>query len=246
MAERDVFQGNDGNFIEFFTKEIKNNVLSEKEGRPIYASQHWVKIWAPGSKDKPEFPMDEIREERYKVAYDTWKARITSGETGVMGTPLIVWPTIDRAMAVGLRDQGILSVEMLAAIKDSDIHRFGPGIRLLRQQAQAFLEAAKGQAPLTALTKQLEDLRAQVAQKDQQMAEVMALVAAKGIDPNASPAAAPVNGAMEAMQEQLAEMQRAMSKMKPERRPYRHHKRAPNRPKAKERIAAETEAPEAA
>lgn len=195
MAERDIFQSPDGNFIEFLSKEMKNEVLSAKEGRPIYETQHWVKVWAAGAKDKPEFRMDKIRAERYHEQYETWKRRIENGETGIIGTPLTQWPMIDRALAAGLRDQGILSVEMLAAIKDSDLHRFGPGIRNLRTQAQGFVEAAKGQAPVTKLTRELEEAREQIRTLQAQMTEVNALAVAKGIDPNAaqSQTAAPID-----------------------------------------------------
>lgn len=186
MADTDIFGPcADGNWVEFSTKEHKNQHLSAQEGRPIYVSMHWVKVISPGdTKTAFETPMTETYIQRYHDEYENWKRRKQTGETGVIGTSLMAWPQIDRARAAELADMKIISVEMLAAIKDGDLHRFGPNMRELRSQAQNFLAMAKGQAPITALQAENESLRAQLAAVQQQMTEVVALVKEKGGDPD--------------------------------------------------------------
>jgi len=177
----------DGNFVEFFTKDKKLDVESQKQGRPIFVTEDWVKIGSPGDlKTRPEFQMTEIYCNRYEKEYTTWKKRLEGGDSnGVIGTPLLEWPQIDRSLAVGLRAQGILNVEMLAAIQDSNLHNFGPGMRAKRDQAKAFLEAARGHAPIARLTEENRQLRDQLTALQQQMAEVAAAVKERADDPNA-------------------------------------------------------------
>lgn len=188
MADIDTFGPcADGNFIEFFTKDKRLDNESLKQGRPIFVCEDWVKIGSPGDlKTRPEFQMSEVYVERYKKEYEAWKRRLSGEDSaGVIGTPLTQWPQIDRALAVSLRAQGVHNVEMLAGITDANIHNFGPGIRQLRSQAQAFLEAAKGHAPIAKLTLENEQLKQQLDAVSQQLSVIAALVKEKGLDVDA-------------------------------------------------------------
>lgn len=225
MADKDIYGPcKDGNTIEFFMKEVKDEAGSAAKGYPEYTMQHWIRIIQPGSRDQPEFLMDDIRIERYREEYEAWKRRLATGETGSIGTPLTQWPTIDRAMAAGLRDMGIYNVEMLANILDSNISKFPPNMRTLRDQARAFLEAAKSNAPLTKMAKQIEDLQAQLAARDQQIADILSVMQEKGVDPGTAQAAAPAIDMQRAIdaavKKALASVPGVKAKGKPRGRPF--------------------------
>ena len=74
-------------------------------------------------------------------AYDAWK----KGKTApIDGTPLIAWPGATPQLVKALEPYHIRSVEDLAAIEDNVMTRTGvPGIRALKNNALAFIDAQK-------------------------------------------------------------------------------------------------------
>lgn len=101
-----------------------------------------------------------------KPHYDAWKA---GKEAPVNGLRLEAWPGATPQLVKALASFHIRTVEDLADLEDAALTKVPiPGIRSIRQNAKAFVEAQKATAPvagkIATLEKDNEDLRTQVAE----------------------------------------------------------------------------------
>jgi hypothetical protein len=91
-----------------------------------------------------------------KPYYDHWKQ---GKDTPINGTPLAAWPGATPQLVKALEPYHIRSVEDLAKIEDSTMNRLGvPGIRVLKSNALAFLEAQQNTAAVAGEVAQLREL----------------------------------------------------------------------------------------
>lgn len=90
-------------------------------------------------------------------AYREWKDGNALPETG---TPLISWAGVNKAQVDALKSAHIKTVEQLAGLPDGNMQNMRiPNLRVLRDQAQAFLASAKGDNKLNDVIKENADLR---------------------------------------------------------------------------------------
>lgn len=90
-------------------------------------------------------------------AYREWKDGNALPETG---TPLISWAGVNKAQVEALKSAHIKTVEQLAGLPDGNMEKMRvPGLRVLREQAQAFLSSAKSDSKLNDVIKENADLR---------------------------------------------------------------------------------------
>lgn len=106
-----------------------------------------------------------------KPFYDHWK----EGKTApIDGTPLAAWPGATPQLVKALEPHHIRSVEDLSKIEDNLMNRLGvPGIRGLKANAIAFLEAQKNTAAVAGEVAQLREL---VQSQASEIEELTALV----------------------------------------------------------------------
>ena len=91
-----------------------------------------------------------------KPYYEAWKS---GKDAPVNGTPLAAWPGATPALVKALAPFHIKSVEDLAVIEEGTINRCGvPGIRVMKTNAQAFLDAQKNTAGVAGEVAQLREL----------------------------------------------------------------------------------------
>lgn len=113
-------------------------------------------------------------------AYKAWKE---GHEIPVDGTPLGVWPGINEAQAQAFRSAGLKTVEHVATMPDSIMSRIPlPGVRELKAQAAAFLEASDRNAVAAKVAEQ----DGEIAALKEQLAAAMELLeeqAGKGKKP---------------------------------------------------------------
>lgn len=103
-------------------------------------------------------------------AYNAWKE---GHEIPLEGTPLGVWPGINEAQAQAFRSAGLKTVEHIATMPDSIMSRIPlPGVRDLKAQAQAFLEAADRNAVASKVAEQ----DGEIAALKEQLAAAMELL----------------------------------------------------------------------
>lgn len=103
-------------------------------------------------------------------SYQAWKK---GHELPVNGTPLSNWPGLNAAQADVLRKLAISSVEQVATMNDAIMSKIQlPGVREIKAQAQAFLDAQGG----ADMANRLTGLEESNAALQEQLAAAMALL----------------------------------------------------------------------
>lgn len=184
------YRTDDGSAVRVWRDPVKNNFLSEREGRPIYDDALYVEIITPGQKNAtasyeiervyaPEAGMPTYRHPKYAELSEILEAfkRNDEGGASLAGTPLKEWPEISRSMAASLRDGGVFTVEALAALPDTRIGVVGPDGRTWRTKAQVWLESVKDAGRATALAAELERQKLDNGQLQEQVRQLAAQVA---------------------------------------------------------------------
>lgn len=193
-----------GNVYSFEWVTRRNDVASQKAGRPVYDQALMVEIRSAGATKSVPVEEIEIRytdgngaqqvrprmahifengreltmRERYKQYLDAWEGNL---EAPNGGTPLEAWPrTADVALIASLRESGIYTVEMLADLPDSRLDVLPLGGRDLREQAKVFIAAAAGNAQYEGIIAQNVDMKAQIELLQKQIAEIHAADARRG------------------------------------------------------------------
>ncbi len=151
---------NSGVFPRFFVEAVEDKAASKEAGRPIFKDQEMVEVRIAGDKNNvPVFKVKDHHRERWPEAY----ARFQQGQEQVAeGTPLEQWAVMTRSKAEELKALGIMTVEALADLPDSAIHRIGMGARELMAQAVAFLANAEEGAQVGKLAAENVELKEQV------------------------------------------------------------------------------------
>lgn len=142
----------------------RNDAKSREEGRPIFEMTEFIRIMVPGDKDTIiDRPANELDRMRFSDRYQRFK----SGMTQVQGTPLSEEIWLTKAQTEELKFFGIVTLEQLAGMADSNAQRF-LGLQSLKQKAQARLELLKQSEPVNHLQaladRQAEVIKAQEAQ----------------------------------------------------------------------------------
>lgn len=173
----EIFAGPDGTALRFFEQATKNNFQSEKRGRPVFDNSLMVEVIVPGqSLSNPQFEVERTyceeaglgpdggrlveRTEKYvqfQPQIEAFKAK--SGQGLVEGTPLSAWGTVDAGTVANLRASGIYTVEMLASVQDVHLQNLGTGGRVLRDQAQAFINNRQFGVPSAQMAAETANLR---------------------------------------------------------------------------------------
>lgn len=167
-----------GSIVCFWEQPVKNEFASKTEGRPIFDIAIMGQIRTPGAKMSIfEFEIErqihggavkcrvDERSERWvdilRDQLDAWRKQKTDQD--LSGTPLETWPRLDVAMIASLRASGIFSLEALSEVPDSSLDVLGMNGRVLREQAKAMIEQAKGNAPIERLTAENDTLKQRLA-----------------------------------------------------------------------------------
>lgn len=163
--------------VTFYTKAMRDNYKSEKEGRPVFRDITYIKILTPGNQlSEIDTPAREDHKQRFPLHWAAYENSQGKGEQ-IVGTPLDQWPAISRAEAEELKGIKFFTVEQIAGASDLQSQRLGMNGNLLRQKAKAFLMSAQDSAleqkqavdiarkddQIKALTDSIESLKGQVA-----------------------------------------------------------------------------------
>lgn len=154
--------------VRFYVKPFQDQNESRKQGRPVFIDREYVEIRTPGSRDavaRPAQPKDIARFPRH---YEAFKNR-TSQDIHE-GTPLSEWPLIARSLIEELTFFNVKTVEQLIAMPDEKAQQF-MGLMGLKQKAKEWLELSKEYASAN-------DLKDELAKRDDEIAELKAAVAA--------------------------------------------------------------------
>lgn len=171
------FVGDEKLFVQFYRRPMLQPGLSEQEGRAIYKEVDFIKIMVPGDKlsivDKP---VDEIDRRRFADKYAKWLAG--AGNT-VVGTPIASLPKMTPAKAEEYKFFNIHTVEQLAEAADSVGQKFF-GFQEDKRAAKAFLEIAKGNAPLEKMNAELKERDVKIEELQAQIEAITKMMKDKG------------------------------------------------------------------
>lgn len=172
------FGASNGREYPIFHMDLEQDMAaSEKAGRPIFRDIEKVEIIFPGNQYfRPDVKVTEDHRQRWPEAYKRFKDGL---DFTVSGTPLEEWPRLSRRLVMEYKAIGILTVEHIAQMDDVGLQRMGMGARELQAAAKAWLQAAKGNAPIEAMAaesvRQAQTIKEQSAKIDELSALVRAM-----------------------------------------------------------------------
>jgi hypothetical protein len=146
---------------EFFMESVHNPDRSAKEGRAVFDDVEHVRVTILG--DRNSSGASFVVSDKYRKRWPDHYAAFQRGEVlAKSGTPLEQWPMMTKSRVLELKAVGIENVEALASVTDTNLGIIGLGGRELREQAKAFLDAAKGSANVTEMATEIARLKSQV------------------------------------------------------------------------------------
>lgn len=165
------FGGAKGVMVKFYDGTAPDPVKTAAEGRPMYKAVEMISIIIPGDRDnivdREVMPVDR---ERFAESYARYKAR---QEQKQEGTPLELWPGIEKVQVEELKYFKVNTVEQLAELADNVAQKIGP-INALKQKARAFLAAAKDNSILSKLDHERAELKNEIQARDEMINKLSA------------------------------------------------------------------------
>ncbi len=164
-------------FVQFYRKPVLQPGLSQQEGRAIYKEVDFIKIMVPGDKlSVVDRPVDEIDARRFADRYGKWKA---GAGNVVEGTPLASLPKMTPVKVEEYKFFNIHTVEQLAEANDNVGQKFF-GFQEDKRSAKAFLDLAKGNAPLEKMNSELKERDAKIEELQAQIEAITKMMKDKG------------------------------------------------------------------
>jgi hypothetical protein len=155
-------------YVRFFQEAVQNEAASNEAGRPIFDTVDMIEIMYPGRRDTT---VGMANHQGYKNRFAKQWMQYSKGlAQTVSGTPLSQVSWLTAGQIAEMKAVNIHSVEQLAGMTDNVAAKF-MNHHALKQQAQAFLDQAAGNAPLL-------KMQAELGQRDSKIAELMAAVEA--------------------------------------------------------------------
>jgi hypothetical protein len=155
-------------YVEFFREPVLHPAKSQEAGRAVYEERDFARIHVPGDKTSVVVkPMNEYYATRFRARYNKWK---DGQNEAVTGTPLTALPGMSQAKVEEYKYFKIITVEQLAEAPDGLGQKF-MSFHQDKQRAKAFIEVAKGNAPI-------EKMNAELAKRDEEIETLKAQMAA--------------------------------------------------------------------
>jgi len=142
-----------GVFVTFEDDSIENKRATKQRGYPVYDDVVMVKIQFPNSIDCVPRPLQEADKSKYPKS---WEAYLTGKEPAESGYPVSQWAQISRSELKVLQACQVKTVEQLAELPDSGLHRLGPGGVSMKERAKKFVDGAAQIERLQDTIKELE------------------------------------------------------------------------------------------
>lgn len=171
------FVGDSKLFVQFYRKPALQPALSAQEGRAIYKEVDYIKIMVPGDKlSIIERQVNDIDKRRFADKYQKWLA---GAGNVIEGTPLSSLPKMTPSKVQEYKYFGIHTVEQLADANDNVGQRFF-GFNEDKRAAKAFVELAKGNAPIEKMNAELKERDAKIEELQAQIEAITKMMKDKG------------------------------------------------------------------
>jgi len=174
--DEDRFAGDAKLYVQFFRKPVMQPGLSQQEGRAIYKETDYIRIMVPGDKlSVIERPVDSIDARRFADRYSKWKA---GAGNVIEGTPLSSLPKMTPSKVEEYKFFGLHTVEQLAEANDNLGQKFF-GFQEDKRSAKAFIEIAKGNAPIEKMNEELKARDSKIEELQAQIEAITKMMSAK-------------------------------------------------------------------
>ena len=173
--------------VRFYSKEVQNDFLTNKEGRPISFMADFVRIEIPGNQTSIiDTFVNNTHKQRFPTQWAIYlneKADGNNNPDNVQGTLLRDWPILNAAQATELKHFKFYTVEQIANASDQQIMAIGMTAGMsplaLRDKAQAFLENAKDSSFAQKQAEEIKLREQEIADLKDQMARLAKMVEEK-------------------------------------------------------------------
>lgn len=165
--------------VRFYLEPLEQTARSIKEGRRIFEDTEFIEIMIPGDKlNIIKRQVFDIDKQRFAQQYARFKQGLADQ---TIGTPLTELTFITASKVKEYEYFGIKTIEQLAGAADGG----DAGMRMMgfqgdKQKANAFLAAAKGNAPINELRAKLDERDNVIEAMQRQMQEMNAKLEAQG------------------------------------------------------------------
>lgn len=161
--------GRDSTFPRFHVHPVEDPIASAAAGRPIFVQHERVQIIQPGNPNSPVLAVTDNERQRWPDQY----AAFRKGEdVSVNGTPIEQWAFLPRNAVLELKAIDLHTIEQIAGLPDSAIHKIGMAGRNIRDMAKAYLDDAEAQSITSDALARAERAEARVASLEKQVAEL--------------------------------------------------------------------------
>lgn len=141
----------------------------QTDGASVYENIECVKILTPGdTKAVPELKVTDAIRRKYAYEYGMWKNGLQVSQRGI---PLEMFPMLTPAVIMELKALNIFTVEDLAGLPDSSLHRVHMG-QTLKVNAKAWLENKKDSDVIERQTRENNALKDKMAMLERQIQEI--------------------------------------------------------------------------
>ena len=176
--ESDVQNADSRLYVEFYNNPIQNEFKTTVEGRPIFEDMVFVKIQVPGDNTfNVNTPARDDHKQRFPMHWQRFQ-NAHGDDMQLIGTPLSHWPLLTPSAVEELKYQKFMTVEQIAGASDAQLNklgmRAGTSAFSLRERANNFLDAAKGESEINKRADEIKQLKDDQAVKDAKHAQELA------------------------------------------------------------------------
>lgn len=162
-------QGRDSTFPRFHLHPVEDPIATAAAGRPIFVQHERVQIIQPGNPNSPVLAVTDAERQRWPEQYAAFRK---GEEVSVHGTPLEQWAYLPRNAVLELKAIDLHTVEQLAGLPDSALHKIGMAGRNIRDMAKAYMDDGAAQAITSEALARAERAEAQLAGLQKQVDEM--------------------------------------------------------------------------
>ena len=206
MIESDSRDADSRLAVKFYKRAMKLENESNEAGRPIFKDYDFVRIMVAGDTlTEIDTYARDSHKQRFPKQWLQYQATQDSSSE-MIGTPVEEWTLISQSQAQELRGIKFMTVESIANASDLQLQRIGmiAGMspHAFRDKARIFLNLAEETAEATKRTEEINQLKQELAKKDEETAKIKAETDAK----------------LALMQEQMAAILAAVGEKKPRKK----------------------------
>jgi hypothetical protein len=175
-----VSHGDDSQLhVEFEFEAVHQPFESEQQGQAIYKNVPYIRIMFPGDRTKQVYRPAKMKGDE-SAASDPerfprqWAAFQNQESQTAEGTPLHQLPSFTKADVRMLKEQGIQTLEQLAALGDQNLSFLGA--LSYRDKARGFLDSVIDNATLTRVIQERDVLKIESARQAAVISELQAAI----------------------------------------------------------------------